>query len=473
MRCSATDRAGAVARHGAALTDAGTSGAGRASCAPAPGLAGLALGLLVGVAAASGAAAQDAFLGVGADPAREGPLYGGDPIEAWEIQEHVDLLASDALAGRGSGSAGERRAAAYLIDWLQLEPVLQPAGTDGYLQPFDLAPKKPGVTARNVMALLPGSDPELAEQVIVVGAHYDHVGTSNAHGMPSHGEALELTPDVIFNGADDNASGSAVLLELALSLATSERRPRRSVLFQWYSGEELGLLGSKHWVDHPTLPLERVVAMVNMDMVGRPVGRTFMAGGVGTSPFWEESVVRAARAEGLEVVLQRAGSAPSDNMNFFAADIPALFLFSGLHADYHRSGDDAHKLEADGAARIGGVALRVLRDLDALPVRPRFTDAPGPVELFQPKVFHGLTLDDAPAGSDAVAEVVVLVPDSPAGRAGVREGDLVLSLDGAVPADVDALEDALAVTDPERTARQLLLERDGEPVLVAYRPQVR
>jgi len=244
-------------------------------------------------------------------------------------------------------------------------------------------------------------------------------------------------------------------------------------LFQWYSGEELGLLGSKHWVEHPTVPLERVVAMLNMDMVGRPVGRTLMVGGTGTSPAWPGLVRAATGAEGLTALLEPQGSAPSDNLPFFLADIPALFFFSGVHEDYHRSGDDAHKLEVDGAARIGRAILRVLRGLDAREEAPPFTDAPGPVELFHPRVFTGLTFDEAPAGSHAVARVAVLVPDSPAARAGVREGDLVLSLDDEAPADAADLERRLRVTDPERTPRRLRLRRDGETLELSVRPEVR
>lgn len=410
---------------------------------------------------------------LGACAFRGAPDVDHDPITGPELQAHLDVFASDAFLGREAGSEGERFASDYLIEHLRALPGIEPAGDDGgWLQSF---PIPPGIVpvpttdlgdGHNVLAILPGSDPEIAHEIIVVGAHYDHVGRG------SHGNSLELFDDLdalvdadtgnirsvggeIHNGADDNGSGSMVLLELAESLATSPQPPRRTVMFQWYSGEELGLLGSRHYVDQPTRPLADTVAMINMDMVGRMIGSTLLVGGTGTSAAFSQNVSDAGASEQLTVIQDASGIAPSDNSSYYVADIPVLFFFTGIHDDYHRAGDDPEKVNTAGAARIGRMIEYVLRTIDAGAQRPGFVVSGGETLIWRPIVWSGMTLDPTVPGELGAARIAVLVPESPAGRAGLAEGDVIFKLDGVRVIGLDELEASLAVTDAARSPRTL------------------
>ena len=365
---------------------------------------------------------------------------GAELVEATEITPdeilaHIEVLASDTFQGREAGTEGEERARKYIISALADQPALQPAGDDGgWLQAFPFKLQGEPAEGHNIIARLPGTDPELSEQVIVIGAHYDHVGYGFSHN------ALDL-PGPVHNGADDNASGSAVLLDLATSLAGAHWRPRHTVLFQWYSGEELGLLGSRYWVDHPLVPLDRVIFMINMDMVGRMVAHTLVVGGTGTSPGLTELARGFCDELGLKMIDDPPGTAPSDNTSFYKQGIPALFLFTGLHDDYHTATDDAHRINPDGAADVGRLAQKLLVALDARDERPAFTLAPGEAYMFRPALYTGAAFVDGAGGPPRVA---VVIPGSPADQAGLKEGQLVLKLDGEAVADLRSLEDRLA-----------------------------
>ncbi len=388
---------------------------------------------------------------------------GRDPatsITAAEIGEHVEVLASDLFEGRESGTRGERRAAAYIVAQLEACAALQPDGPEGaWLQPFEIPLHDGTATAHNVLARLTGSDPALAHECLVVGAHYDHVGFGESRNT--------LDPGVheIHNGADDNGSGSAALLDLATSLAGSGWRPRRTILFQWYSGEELGLLGSRNWIAHPTHPLADVLLMVNMDMVGRLTGRTLVVGGTGTAPGLSELARAACDELGLVMIDDPPGGAPSDNSSFYDAGVPALFLFTGLHEDYHRAGDDSHKLDLPGARDVARLAERVVRELDARDARPEFRRSPGMANVFTPRRYLGAAFEDAAPPAPASVRLAVLIPGAPAERAGLREGDLLAEAGGAPLADVAAMEALLRLAPGPAGPLQLTLwrERAGEP----------
>ena len=202
--------------------------------------------------------------------------------------------------------------------------------------------------ARNVVALLPGSDPDVADELVIIGAHYDHLGL---------GGDGSLDPDamgVVHNGADDNASGSAALIEVAQRLSQGARRPGRSVLFLGFTGEEKGLWGSAHYVRNPLVPLERATAMLNMDMVGRLEGRTLTVMGVGTAEEWTEVLTAANQTleRPLRIATSPDGFGPSDHSSFYGEGIPVLHFFSNTHEDYHRPSDDFDKIDGEGLEDI-------------------------------------------------------------------------------------------------------------------------
>jgi hypothetical protein len=208
------------------------------------------------------------------------------------------------------------------------------------------------VEVPNVVARIPGGD--LAHELVVFGAHFDHIGTS------ARGDCNEdvRRKDAICNGADDNASGTAMILELARAMTTSGYKPRRTLVFTSFSGEEMGLLGSEALAAAPPFERDEVVAMVNLDMVGRLKTKGLMIGGIATSSDWMP-MLDAIGAQGMEVTYERSSTARSDHANFFKYDIPSLFFFTGTHSDYHRPGDHVDEINVEGLQSIGDL----VRDL--------------------------------------------------------------------------------------------------------------
>lgn len=280
---------------------------------------------------------------------------------------------------------------------------------------------------QNVMGVLRGRDPQLAGEAIVIGAHYDHLGL---------GERSSLAPSQagkVHAGADDNASGTSVVLELARALAERRRDLRRSIVFLAFSGEELGLLGSTYYTKNPAWPLEKTAAMINLDMVGRPKGGKLIIGGIGSSPEFKDIVEKANRT-GLQVATN-AGvfGGSSDHISFYVKNIPVLFFFSGLHADYHKPSDTPEKIQFADAARVGDLAMRAALALASQDARPQFVR----VQEAQPVAGGGGAGYGAYFGSipDMGEEVVGVkfadVRDaSPAAKAGLKAGDVLIEFAG-------------------------------------------
>ncbi len=280
---------------------------------------------------------------------------------------------------------------------------------------------------QNVVGVLRGRDPHLAAEAVVIGAHYDHLGL---------GERNSLAPSQagkVHAGADDNASGTSVLLELARALGARQRDLRRSIVFLAFSGEELGLLGSAYYTKNPEWPLEKTAAMINLDMVGRPKDGKLIIGGIGSSPGFKEIVEKANRT-GLQVATTAgAFGGSSDHISFYVKNIPVLFFFSGLHADYHKPSDTPDKILAVDAARVGDLAMQAVLTLSSQDARPQFVR----VQEAQPAAGGGGAGYGAYFGSipDMGEEVVGVkfadVRDgSPAAKAGLKAGDLLVEFAG-------------------------------------------
>jgi len=224
-------------------------------------------------------------------------------------------------------------------------------------------------TVRNVIGVLPGSEPARAKEAIVIGAHYDHVGL---------GGRLSVTPEKageIHNGADDNASGTASIIEIAKAAAADRSRFPRTLIFVAFSGEERGLLGSAHYVSEPRMPMESTIAMLNLDMVGRANGSVDVSG-LEVAPSMEADFTAAVKASGSSLNIKREGpgAGRSDDYNFIVHRIPAINFFTGFHNDYHRPGDDWQKIDVAGTSQVAKLALEFAATLANRAARPEFVN---------------------------------------------------------------------------------------------------
>lgn len=292
----------------------------------------------------------------------------------------------------------------------------------------------------NVIAVLPGTG-QLAEETVVVGAHYDHFGLGKI------GPSGERTA-AIYHGADDNASGVAVLLELARRLAQrpnqpapsppAPSRPTRQVVFIAFSGEESGLLGSSHYVSHPVAPLARTVAMLNLDMVGRLRDNKLYVRGSFTAAGWAEWIEKLNKRHGLTLALRGERFGSSDQLAFYAKRVPILHLFTGRHEDYHEPTDTFEKLNLPGMRRVAGLAEDLLSDLANDRERPQCRAV---VLDDQRSPYFGVFGDFT--RQEPGYAIGVVAKNGPAERAGLRDGDLVVQVGESRIANGDDFEEAL------------------------------
>lgn len=308
--------------------------------------------------------------------------------------------------------------------------------------------------ARNVVGFLTGRDPDLADEVVVIGAHHDHVGRGAVGSLG--GKAGE---GQIHNGADDNGSGTVALLELAEWFAQAKNRPRRSLLFLSFSGEELGLLGSEHYVEHPLVPLADTVAMVNLDMVGRCSKGNLDVGGVGTGQGLQALVTAANQPYGFDIRWDVQGQAPTDSTSFFRKKVPVLWLFTGLHDDYHRPGDDVEKVCFDDLARITRLTADVAARLADADERVAYTEPPKPARRAR------LGVEPAPEPHARGVALSGVAAGGPAAKAGLQAGDVLLSVAGQTVRSVKDLHEVLRKLEPGKSVAVAVL-RDGTEVTV-------
>jgi hypothetical protein len=414
-------------------------------------------------------------------------------IRAGDAQRHVAALADDAFEGREGGSRGGRAAGAYVVGHLE-KLGLEPAGdAGGYYQQLG--------GMRNILALARGSDPSVAGELIVVGAHYDHVGYGNASN--SYGPF-----GFVHNGADDNASGVAGLIEVAEAMQHLPRRPRRPILFAFWDGEEKGLLGSYHFlrVRPAALAGMKIAFSVNLDMIGRLRGERLEVYGARTAVGLRSAVVRSNNRPGavpLELFFDWAIEDDSDHYPFIAAGIPTVMFHTGLHDQYHRPSDDVELVNYDGIEPVARLTLDFITGV---------ADEPGPPRAFRPQgrrendasrkaleatmpvagrpapappgtpVTGSANQSGAPAArgrwgigtrADAcepTAPVIVRVGEgTPAERAGLRAGDRVVAINGAACAGQDDMVARLAAAG---TQVALDLDRKGRIEQVMMRSEL-
>ncbi|GAA4967995.1 M20/M25/M40 family metallo-hydrolase [Algibacter aquimarinus] len=376
------------------------------------------------------------------------------------IKEDVVFLSDDTLEGRQTGTDGEKAAAEYIAERFK-NLGLEGKGTNNYLQPFTFKPKTnphqkvnynvvkgdSTITGINVLGYLNNN----AKTTIVIGAHYDHLGYG-AEGSLHRGEKA------IHNGADDNASGVAVMLNLAEKL--KEKNTNNNYLFMAFSGEEMGLLGSNYFVKNPTTDIKKINYMINMDMVGRlKADSTLAVYGVGTSPILKQTL--RAHNDSFKLIQKESGIGPSDHTSFYNADIPVLHFFTGQHEDYHKPSDDFEKLNYQGMNTISNYIFEVISDLDnngKLPFRktknesedvPRFKVGLGviPDYLFDGK---GMRID-------GISE------EKPAQKAGLQKGDIVVKLGDTAVVDMMSYMKVLATFEKGDTTK-VIVDRNGELV---------
>ncbi len=390
---------------------------------------------------------------LGCNPKKQTPIT---------LEADVSFLANDSLVGRETGTAQELLAAEYLQKRFATIGLLPKGNAGSYLQTFTFRPKKnphgqvqfvagdSALTGTNVLGFIDNK----ANNTVVIGAHYDHLGMGGEGSLFAEGEAIH-------NGADDNASGVGVMLQLAQRL--KDTLTGNNYLFIAFSGEEMGLLGSNYFTKNPTIKLKSVNYMLNMDMVGRlRDDKTLSVSGTGTSVLWPQLL--NSTNNGFKLVLQESGVGPSDHTSFYLQDIPVLHFFTGQHEDYHKPTDDADKLNYHGMKMIEEYIFGIITQLDNHPKLtfkatkneseevPRFKVGLGvmPDYLFDGK---GMRIDGVTEGR-------------PAFKAGLKKGDIVVQLGDSTVVDMMSYMRALSAFEEGSNAKVVLL-REGEYIEAA------
>jgi Zn-dependent M28 family amino/carboxypeptidase len=354
------------------------------------------------------------------------------------------------------------------------------------------------VPAHNVVGVIEGSDPVLKNESIVIGAHYDHLGRGGEGSLaPRSGE--------IHHGADDNASGTAGVLELARIFSAQKPKLKRTLVFIAFSGEEEGLLGSNYYVNHPLVPLAKTVAMINMDMIGRMKDGKLVIGGVGTAKEWRQLINQANTAQtmtvaanaggpapkgvpivvsangrpimsvdpkgGFDLALNEDGYGPSDHSSFYSKQVPVLFFWTGTHNDYHKPSDTFDKINYNDEARILSMVARIVRDIDSADQRLTYTTAKSdPPRGGGFRVYLG-TIPNYADSSDGLL-IDGVRDDSPAAKAGLKAGDRIVKIGNR---DVKNVYDYTYALGEMKAGQEYVIEviRGGEKLTLKIVPEAR
>jgi Zn-dependent M28 family amino/carboxypeptidase len=379
------------------------------------------------------------------------------------IRADIRYLADDAREGRGVGTAGLDSAAAYVAGKFRLAGLI-PAGTDGYFQTFEIDPSAPaiahsglgGAVVKNVVGLIPGRG-TLAGETVVLGAHYDHLGL---------GGSGSLDPDsvgVVHNGADDNASGTAALIETARLLGARAAEDMRTIVFVAFTAEELGLIGSDHYVKNPVRPNETSYGMINFDMVGRLQANDLIAIGTGSATQLPALLDSINAHHAIELSKSEDPWGRSDHSSFYGAQIPVVHLFTDNHPDYHRTTDDWDKIDHEGAARVAWFAADLAWSFATRRTDLTYVDVPQPVQNVAGG--YGAWLGTIPDMSSSPGGVRLngVRSGSPAEQAGMQAGDILVQIGEHEFTDLYGMTDALRAHKPGDMVKLVVL-RDGERV---------
>lgn len=359
-------------------------------------------------------------------------------IEIKNLESHIKYLAADELKGRGTGTAEERKAAEYIAQQFQ-KYQLKPLGKNpnnasltSYFYEFTFKKKNnPHDTSTSGIPDTKGIDviaylDKQAPQTIVIGAHYDHLGLGEDQNI--------LDPTAkgqIHNGADDNASGTAGLLELARYFAQAKHFQAYNIIFIAFSGEELGLIGSKKWTENPTYPLDKIYYMINMDMIGRLNDETkkLVIYGVGTSNQWVPLIDSICVHFPFQIKKDSSGIGPSDHTSFYLKNIPVLHFFTGQHSDYHKPTDDANKINYKGEVQILEFIIQLIEKTAQQKQSMQFQKTAAPKDNKATfKVTMGIMPDYTFDGKGLRVDGVL--PNKPAEKAGIQKGDIIIQLGG-------------------------------------------
>ncbi len=389
-------------------------------------------------------------------------LVNAQQIQIDRVRKDIKFLSDDKLKGRGTSSPEEHIAADYIAESFK-KCGLKPKGTgDSYLYNFQF--RKPKVktdtiggemvSAIDVVGFLDNQ----AENTVVIGGHYDHLGLGMDHN------SLDANPEgKIHNGADDNASGTAGVMELARYFTENKTKEKFNFLFICFSGEELGLYGSKRYCENPTIDLKKVDYMINMDMIGRLNDSTkrLIIYGVGTAPDWVSMIDKLPTS--FSIKKDSAGIGPSDQTSFYLKDIPVLHFFTGQHSDYHKPSDDFEKVNFEGEKKVLEYVVQIIDETQKLPklkfLKTRSVDSGS----HKYKVTLGIMPDYAFDGKGMRIDGVT--DGKPAAKAGVLKGDIVIKLgDTVVESTMDYMKGLGKFKKDDTT--ELTVIRDGKEVKI-------
>lgn len=361
-----------------------------------------------------------------------------------DMRQAVEYLASQQLGGRYPGTAGDTLASEFItkkLRKLKFKPVVKGKKSKGFYHDFTYG-KTEKRTTHNILAVLPGKDKKLRNEFIVVGSHYDHLGMGGQGSGSRRPDTLGVHP-----GADDNASGDAVVLELAKYF--KKTGSPRSIIFAFFGAEEQGLVGSKFFLDwmkseddrRTNLPDNQkgIVAMVNLDMVGRMRDHALSVSGTGTSSSFKTLAEQVAEKTNVNISCIADGYGPSDQASFVAAEIPVFFLTTGGHMEYHTPADIPPTLNYDGMQQTLEYTQELVSRLAAMPETPDYINVPSTQTMKHAKfkVTLGLMPDVMGASTVSGLRADIVVAGKPAHNAGIRSGDIIQEIDGKPVNDIE------------------------------------